>query len=714
MSESLFSESWYRVKAICPALRHHAQIHRHFYRGGFWYVLQDHSSGKYHRFSPEAYQIIGLMDGIRTLDQIWAIACERLGDDMPTQDEVITLLGQLHRADALKADIPPDIQELVERHQREKSQRFWGQIKSPLSLKFHLFDPERFLSRTFPAVRPLFGWVGLIVWLLVISWALSFVGPNWDALTRDVADRIFAAENLLLIWFIYPLVKIAHEFAHAYAVKKGGGEVHEMGIMLLVLMPIPFVDASASLAFRDKRQRILVGAAGILVELFLAALALIAWVHMEPGAMRAVAYNVLLICGVSTVLFNGNPLLRFDAYYVLSDYLEIPNMAGRGSRYLGYLVQRYILKIPDRISPAHTPGEAAWIAVYAFAAFIYRIFISVRIILFVAGKFFFIGILLAIWAMFNMIAMPLMKMFKTWLLEPSTHLYRARVLAFVGTILVGAFLLLVVLPLPSFTVVEGVVWAPVQAHVYAGTSGFFSHMQATPGRPVEKGALLMECENPNLIARVASLSAQMDEFRFKLRSSLVRDRNENAMLKDELERVEGELARARERQQALKVVSPTQGVFVVQNPEDLHGQFVARGDTLGYVIDPEQVMVRAVVPQERIDLVRHRTRSVQARLSGDVETVGLATVLREVPSASQDLPSLALSLQGGGKIALSPQETERPQAFNSYFQFELKLNDRQLNRLGERVYIRFTHEPEPLIKRWYRDTRRMFLSYFAV
>ncbi len=139
-----------------------------------------------------------------------------------------------------------------------------------------------------------------------------------------------------------------------------GGEVHEMGIMLLVLTPTPYLDASASLAFRSKWERILVGAAGMAVELFIAAIALFLWIYAQLGAMRSVLYNVIFIAGVSSLLFNGNPLLRYDAYYMLADLLEIPNLGPRGLRYLGYLMQRYVFGIPDAEPPLSTPGERAW------------------------------------------------------------------------------------------------------------------------------------------------------------------------------------------------------------------------------------------------------------------------------------------------------------------------------------------------------------------
>ena len=156
MSESLFSTSWYRVSKLKPRLRGHTQIYRHEYRGELWYVLQDHAQGKYYRFSPVAYQVIGSMDGERTVEELWDWATDRFGDDAPTQDEVIKLLGQLHSADVLLCDVPPDTEELLVRAQKIEKAKWRQNLRSPLALRFPLLDPETFLSRTASIARPFF------------------------------------------------------------------------------------------------------------------------------------------------------------------------------------------------------------------------------------------------------------------------------------------------------------------------------------------------------------------------------------------------------------------------------------------------------------------------------------------------------------------------------------------------------------------------------
>src|SRR5688572_7266975 len=145
VSDTLFSPSWYRVAALKPRVRAHAAIHRHAYRGQVWFVLQDHAAARSHRFSPAAHYFIGLMDGNRTVQEIWEAAAAQLGDGAPTQEEVIRLLGQLHSADALLCDVPPDSQEVFRRHQRHERMEWRRRLWTPLALRFPLWDPDRFL-----------------------------------------------------------------------------------------------------------------------------------------------------------------------------------------------------------------------------------------------------------------------------------------------------------------------------------------------------------------------------------------------------------------------------------------------------------------------------------------------------------------------------------------------------------------------------------------
>src|SRR5689334_15594275 len=258
MTATFLSSSWHRVAQLKLRCRGHVRVCRHTYRGQIWYVVRDDLSGRTHRFSPAVYLFIGLMDGERSVDDIWSCVIDRLGDNAPTQDETINLMVQLYAADLLQSDIAPDAQELFERRHRHVKVKIQQKFGSLLSIKIPLFDPDRFLARTGWALRPMFGWFGALLWLAATLPAVVLAAASWRELTSDIADQILSPENLLIVALIFPILKTLHELGHGYAAKVFGAAVHEIGIMLLVFAPVPYVDVSASTAFRSKWRRIIV------------------------------------------------------------------------------------------------------------------------------------------------------------------------------------------------------------------------------------------------------------------------------------------------------------------------------------------------------------------------------------------------------------------------------------------------------------------------
>lgn len=713
MSETLFSQSWYRVANLQPRLRSHVQIYKHRYRGEDWYVIQDQFTGKHHRFSPEAYQLIGLMDGRRTLDQIWQKVCGELGDHMPTQDETINLLSTLFRSDLLQTSIIPNLDEIDERFKKGKRSKLLMNLRSPMSVKFPLIDPDRFLTKTLPLVRPFLGVPALIAWFMTVVIALTLAILHWPDLTENLTDSLLALENVLLVTLLYPFLKVVHEFGHGYMVKRWGGEVHEMGVMFLVFIPIPYVDGSSSLVFQSKYQRMLVGAAGIMIELLLAALAFFVWLNVEPGIIRAIAFNTMLIAGVSTLLFNGNPLLRFDAYYVLSDFLEIPNLGQRANKYVGYLCQKYLLGVYQAESNARTTGEACWLFAYAVASFCYRIFLSIRIILFVAGKFFFIGILLALWAGYGMLIAPVIKIAKYLFRNATMRRKRTRVMSVVVLPILLLLAVIIFVPLPSATVCEGVTWVPEESHLYSSGDGFVSEVFIKSGEIVEKGQPLIKLENSEVTINQKQLQFRLEEYTALYEKTFQEDKAEAALIEEEIHRLEAEIARANERSESLLVKSPADGEFIIEKQNDLVGRFIGRGTLLGYVIDHDQMQIRVVIDQSGVELVRNRLKGVEVRLAEGINEIIPAKLIRSVPAATRNLPSMALSLEGGGKYALDPRSESKTEVITQLFQFDLKPLNKQISRIDQRVYVRFQLIPEPLAHRFYRSLRRVFLSHFS-
>ncbi|MEX0957996.1 MAG: PqqD family peptide modification chaperone [Burkholderiales bacterium] len=714
MADDLLSPSWYRVAQLQPRLRSHARIHRHEYRGERWYVLEDRISRRSHRFNPVAYYVIGLMNGHRTLQEIWDAAVARFGDDAPKQDDVIRLVGQLHLADVLQCEISPDVDELLRRSYRLAGRQRLAKFLSPLAIKFPLLDPDRLLERWLPLYRPFFGTIGFLVWLGVLGTALFLMVQNWSALTEDITDRVLAPENLVVMLLVFPVLKAFHEFGHACAVKAWGGEVHEMGIMLLVLMPIPYVDASSANAFPEKSRRLLVGAAGMVIEVFIASIALFFWLEMEPGLLRAILFNVMVIAGISTVLFNANPLLRFDGYYILSDLIEMPNLRARSNQYLASVFQRTVfgVSLPESDAPLR---ERLWMVFFAIAAFIYRLFITFAIAVFVAGKYFIIGILLAIFALMMSVVMPLVMAIFHIALHPRLRRHRFRAATTSGLLAGLVVFVLFGMPVPSWTNAEGVIWLPEQSLVRAGASGFATRLLVEPGAQVEPGQPLIETVDPQLPLEIRVLEAQKAELEARYQSERVENIVRSQITLEQLKAIQADLERSRERAEELTIRSPMAGVFLIDTPQDLPGRYIRKGERIAYVVAPATATARVLVPQEAIDLVRSRTEAVRVKLAERLDDAVPARIRREVPGASQRLPSLALAQSGGGRVALDPREGgKEPQALQAHFEFELEIPLVRPAGFGGRVYVRFEHGDETIADQIYRGVRQLFLERFVV
>ena len=267
-----FSESWHRVAGLQISLRPTVKVRKQFFRGEKWYVLHDPFNNQFFRLRPEAHEFVSRLRPDRTVEQIWNECVDRVPDHAPGQEDVIQLLAQLYFANLLYYDMPPDSAKFFERYQKRKQRELQSRFLNIMFMRVPLYDPENFLKRIQGAIKYLVSPISAIVWLAVVGAAIKVVFDNFDAAMAQ-AQGILAPNNLFLLYLGLVLIKTLHEFGHAIVCKRYGGEVHTMGVMLLVFTPLPYMDATSSWSFRSRWKRALVGAAGMITEIFVAALA---------------------------------------------------------------------------------------------------------------------------------------------------------------------------------------------------------------------------------------------------------------------------------------------------------------------------------------------------------------------------------------------------------------------------------------------------------
>ncbi|MEQ1558696.1 MAG: hypothetical protein ABL933_07110 [Methyloglobulus sp.] len=715
MNDNLFSPHWYRIAELSPKLHSHIEIHRHDYRGLIWYIIEDTSNGRNHRFNPAAYQFIGQLDGKRTLQEIADILAKQLGDFAPTQEEMIQLMGQLYNADLIKTDVIVNVEELFDRQSRHDQTKINQQFINPLSQKVPLWDPEDFLAKYIGNVSWVFSvWLGLIWFLLMVFTSLQ-AGTNWEKITHHFEINALEPDNFLILFFLYPIIKILHELGHAFATKLHGGEVHEMGVNFMLFMPVPYVNVSSSSNFRNKYDRILVSSAGILVETFLAALGLLLFLSTQPGILQTIGFNVFLLGGVSSLFFNGNPLLKYDGYYVLADAIDVPNLFQRSGQYWRYFSQRYLLGLSQAATPVSASGETFWFIVYSISSLFYRLSILWFICVYITDKFFSIGVLLALWMVAIQIILPIYKAVTFVLKNPSLSKKRNRAALTtmsLGLLTVGLFGFM---PVPAYTVTEGVVWLPDDALIKAEYDGFIGELQVKSNQPVQKGDVVVRLSDDTLETKARIARAKLIELQSQFRAERETNLVKAEIVKEEYRITQSELEHLNRKISTLTIKAAKDGQILLPDVDDLPGQYIHHGEVIGYIRDGYPPTIRMAVIQDNIGQLRGRIADIKVRLSNHPNDELDATLLRLTPEATNKLFSPALATTGGGKIQIDPSQPKDLVTLQKIFWVDLAIKPKDANTpLGTRAYVRINHGGEAISKQWYRRIRQAFLRQFNV
>ena len=710
-----FSPFWHRVRAMRPRLRPHVQISRQRYRGRRWHVVHDPTSNQFYRLNPIAYDFVMLLDGRRTVEESWKASLGKFGDDAPTQNEVIQLISQLYSSDLLSVDTTPETEQLLTRGRDRLKKRMAAQAIGIMYFKLRIMNPDRVLTALEPIFRPLINRVGLVLWALLVGYAAYSIteAGKWHAFWSQV-DNYFDPNNYGLILAAYVITKLWHELGHGIICKRFGGQVPEFGVMLLVLIPSPFVDASACWAFPSKWKRMAVGAGGMLFEWVLASIAALVWVHSDRGTTQQLAFNIMFTSSVATVLFNANPLMRFDGYYMLADLLEVPNLAQRSNRMLQYYFQKYVYRLRNLTPPSSLPGEAAILTVYGILSGAYRIFLFFSITLYILGKAFAVGLVLAAWTAAAWFLIPAGK-FIHWLASsPQHHDKRARSIA-VSLAMVGAVLVLVGwIPMPDRRRGIGVVESQTQAGVFFKADGFVVACHKRIGEHVEAGEPILTLENPELVQQRLSMLADISDMEVQERLAMQNSEPAGAQIaRERLAVVREQLAEVQKRLDDLVVRSPSTGVVVTRNPEQMLGSYVRRGEPLCEVVDVTKVHIAAVMDQRQAgwlaDVPRNQYK-VEIRPVSEVSRVMEGSEVRFPGAGNRILPSRALGIPGGGKVETEAKDESGRVAKRPVFPVEIEpVNVQELlgsSLPGTRVHVRFTLEDRPWLWQWWERLER--------
>jgi len=684
---ALHSTRWHRVAGLRPRLATQLRVRRQRIRGQDWILLTPPAGGRTVRLNAAAWSLAARLDGRMTVQQLWD---QRLaaGEDPPPQDEVIELLAQLREAALLQFDRDADFDLLLTHLERIEKPR--GR-QSLLAWRIPLADPSALLDRLQGLGPLLFRPATAWLWAAAVAMLALLAVQHFPALWAHGAAQLGTPGFLLLAALAYVPVKALHELAHGLAVRHWGGQVREAGVTLMLGWPVPYVDASAATGFVQRRRRVLVSAAGIMTELAVAAAALPLWLWLEDGTARDAAFATLFITGVSTLLFNANPLRRMDGYYVMTDLLDLPNLGLRSRRWWGEQLQRGVqaARPAERMPVAR--GEVPWLFAYAPLAWAWLLVVATLAVAWLGSMSLVLGSVAALLLGWQLVCLPawrlLVPLRRAALAQAGSAGRWRRLLLGGGT----ALAVLALLPLPQRTMVQGVVWPPEHAQLRSNEDGFVAEVLIADGDLVEPGTPVLRLVNPQLQADLQRQLARVDALEAALFGALpgmVAARAGDASA--ELGAARAAADHLRQRVHALTVRAHAHGHAALPGLADLPGHPIERGRLIGQVLTDDAPTVRVALPEAEVAPLRQAPRAVSVRLSSAPGRSHAAELLRDGGAAVRQLPSAALAERHGGRIPTEPGDASALQALRPVVLLDVQLRQapEPAPRPGERAWVR--------------------------
>ncbi len=712
LADSLVSSS---ARRLPVRMRPDLSARRQRYLGRSYWVVKDPVGLHYFRFQDEEYAILQMFDGEKSLDEIKDQFEAEFPPQKITLEELQQFLGMLHRSGLVIVGVPGQGHQLRKRRDERRRKEILGALSNVLCIRFKGFDPERLLNWLYPKVAWFFHPFTMICCVLLALSALMLVLSEFDVFRSKLPGfyQFFSVHNAFWLAITLGVTKVLHEFGHGLSCKHFGGECHEMGIMILVLTPCLYCNVSDSWMLPSKWKRAFIGAAGMYVELVMASVATYVWWFSEPGLLNNLALNIMFIASVSTILFNANPLLRYDGYYILSDLTEIPNLRQKATSILSRKMGEWFLGLEQPDDPFLPERNQTFFALYSVAAAVYR-WVVVLSILYFLYKIFepyglkVIGQLIIAMSLYGLFVQPLYRLGKFFYVPGRwDKVKKPRMYASLAGLAVVALLALF-LPLPYSVMSPLEIQARSAASIYVHVPGQLEEVAVQPEQQVTAGQNLARLSNIDVDLKIAELETSRDEYKARL-ASIERFRYEDKSATNEIRQVEQALAniedQLRQQQQdkrRLTLVAPVAGTVLPPpwKPEEKStdqlrtwtgtplesenlGCFLEPGVLFCQVGDPEKMEAILVVDQSDIDFIREG-QDVDIKLDELPHDLFLGRVA-EIAKIDLQVSSNRLSTKAGGELATKTDKAGVERPMSTSYQVRVPLNDpAHLLRLGLR------------------------------
>jgi len=672
------------------------------------YLIEDLARNKYYEIGTSEFEFINSVDGTRNVEQIIEYVNKNAVDgNHLDQDSAQRIFNWLTTANMIQSDCIQSTTRMVQMNRQLRSRR-WMTFVNPITFKIPLFDPDKLLTKCLPFVSWFFSKPFLMVWLFVVSLGVLKWIENFDGVSQ-ASNGILAGGRWIWLLVCWSGLKVIHEAGHGLACKRFGGRATETGVLMLLFTPLAYIDVSSSWRLNNKWKRMAISAAGMYVEIFVAAISMILWASTSSKFVADICFNLFLMAGVTTVLFNANPLMRFDGYYILADAIGITNLYTRGQKQLLTLVKQFIGMPVDQ---AVIMDRKGWILLtYGSLSFVWRISISVGLIIGASALFSGFGLVFGLLGAVLWLGVPLYKASKAFISSvKSKTLNRRRFAIAVAWSACSVVLLFAVISAPATKSAPAIVKFKDESELRTDASGFLESVHVKNGQLVSKGDLLFTFKNPEVRAEVSDLELEIQQSHIRFRVLRQEGRYaESQMESERLASLAKQLEEKRLEVSSLHMKAPHDGVVFARDMANQIGIYYKTGDPVATLAESSNKEIIVAFEQTDLDGVK----------SNFAETVHLGFpgvqmmqchMDRMVPRASDRPIDPSLTAAYGGYLPVQPVADKNDpdpnslRLLNHHFSVTVKLSPEQGRILapGQRGFA------------YYKTTRQSLGIYFYV
>jgi putative peptide zinc metalloprotease protein len=674
-------------------------------------VIKDPLSEKYFRLTDHEYQFLTKLDGTRTIED--AVESFRTSGRHYSIDDAKMLVS---RAAQLGLVLGTQFSTAkFQTHLRDSAKK--AKSAQRLSQLYFLFiplvNPDRFLEKTLFLFKWLANrWLAILI-LALLPGALYFIITGFPEIQSEYSF-FFNLENLLYLWVTILVTKLVHEFSHAYVAKSFGLRVPQMGIAFLIFFPCLFCNTTDAWQLADRRQRMAISAAGIIAEAALAILSTYLWHFSRPGIFNSLAFYMMAVSFISTILFNGNPLMKFDGYFILIDYIGVPNLQTKSFSYIRYLFLNRVLGNDTIPNTAVSLNESVLFATYGVSAFAYRIFLYTGIVSGVYYRFDkSLGIALALIAFGLFCVKPIYKGSKyLWAQRKSLRPQVSGSTVFL--IILGAITLTLLVPFSSKSVYPCKVESTQAQKIAIPLHASVSKVNITKWSTVAQGTVLFELDPKRLRLELVRQETKRDIAQKELELAMLDSKQlgkaegklaEIYKIGDEIKKISEDLRVASEG-----VVAPFDATVTTLDYRLAPGFEPGDGFIVGELQSTQHVVVQALIPEEDRD---------KAQVGQDVQLwlpihggLVIQTKINAInPYSERDLKNSPFSSRLGGELATEPRDSSRQDApIVAQYQCSIYLEASDaLPPLGMTGDFIISSPPKSIFQRFIHKARRTFV-----